>query len=145
MHFFDSLSLRSRFLVAPLIGVILTLIIFYSSNATLQSHSNILKEIDESNLPQIGEISRTVILLSQNHERLERLLHSAEDGFDQQHIFLEGRVILDELQALEDQVNITLRSAPQTLDNIDIFEQIKINFKFGDPWTMNLAKLLSSF
>ena len=73
MRFFDSLSLRSRFLIAPFIGVVLTLIIFYSSNATIQNQTNILKQLTQSNLPQVGEISRTVILLSNNHEKLQIL------------------------------------------------------------------------
>jgi diguanylate cyclase (GGDEF)-like protein/PAS domain S-box-containing protein len=141
MRFFDSLSLRSRFLVAPLIGVVLTLIIFYSSNATIQSHSNILKDIDESNLPQIGEISRTVILLSLNHEKLERLLHNAEDDPDEERIYLEGRVILDELYILEAQLNKTLGSSPQTIDNIDVFEQIKVHFKYYRDETINAIEL----
>ena len=73
MRFFDSLSLRSRFLIAPFIGVVLTMIIFYSSNSIIQSHSNILKDLNTANLPQVGEISRSVILLSTNHEKLETL------------------------------------------------------------------------
>ena len=141
MRFFDSLSLRSRFLVAPLIGVVLTLIIFYSSNATIQSHSNILKDIDESNLPQIGEISRTVILLSHNHEKLERLLYAAEKDPDEEKIYLEGRVILNELHTLEKQLNKTFGSTHQTINGIDIFEQIKINFKYYRDETINTIEL----
>ncbi|WP_022950982.1 sensor domain-containing protein [Leucothrix mucor] len=141
MHLFDSLSLRSRFLVAPLVGVVLTLIIFYSSNATIQSHSDILKDIDGSNLPQIGEISRTVILLSLNHEKLERLLHTVEDDPDEERIYLEGRVILDELHILEEQLNKTLGSSSQTIDNIDVFEQIKVHFKYYRDETINAIEL----
>ncbi|PWR00384.1 sensor domain-containing protein [Leucothrix pacifica] len=141
MRFFDSLSLRSRFLIAPFIGVVLTLIFFYSSNAIIQTHSDILREIDESNLPQIGEISRTVILLSHNHEKLERLLRDAEDDPDEERIYVEGRVILDELHELEEQLINTLRSIPQTISNIQIFKQIEANFGLYRDETINTIEL----
>lgn len=141
MPLFDSLSLRSRFLIAPLIGVVLTMVIFYSSNATIQGQTNILRQINQSNLPQVGEISRTVVLLSKNHEKLENLLYSAKLNPDEEKIYLEGRVILNELYALEAQLNKTLGSNHGIINDVDVFKQIKLHFNTYRDETINSIEL----
>ncbi|RVU86319.1 EAL domain-containing protein [Leucothrix sargassi] len=129
MMLFDSLSLRSRFLVAPLIGVLLTLVIFYSSNTIIQNHTDILKQINQSNLPQVGDISRTVILFSRNHNKLENLLTAAEIMPDDKQIIVDGQSIINELNDLEMQLNASLGSTNQMIGSVDIFSQIKESFE----------------
>ncbi|PWQ93708.1 sensor domain-containing protein [Leucothrix arctica] len=141
MKFFDSLSLRSRFLIAPFIGVVLTMIIFYSSNSIIQGHTDILKGLNQSNLPQVGEISRSVIMLSNNHGKLETLLASAKIAPDEEKIYLEGRVILDELHVLEEQLNLTLGESYKIINNTDVFEQIKLIFNNYREQSINAIEL----
>ena len=141
MKFFDSLSLRSRFLIAPFIGVVLTMIIFYSSNSIIQSHSNILKDLNTANLPQVGEISRSVILLSTNHEKLETLLYNAKIAPDEEQIYLDGRVILDELHSLEEQLKTTLGDSNLIIKQQDVFAQIKTKFGNYREQSINTIEL----
>ena len=141
MRFFDSLSLRSRFLVAPFIGVVLTLIIFFNSQSTIQKHLGLLRQINQSNLLQVGEISRTVTLLTINHEKLERLVESAEKIPDEEKTYLAGRIILDELHFLEEQLHKTVGSSQKILDGVDVFQQIKINFNRFREETIHVIQL----
>ena len=143
MHFFDSLSLRSRFLIAPLIGVLLTLIVFLNSQSTIESHLNLLRQISQSNLIQVGEIARTVTLLSTNHEKLKQLLRSATITPDEEKTDSEGRVILDELHSLEAQLHKTLGSSQQIVDGINVVQLIKVHFNRLREETINIIELSS--
>ena len=141
MNFFDSLSLRSRFLVAPLIGVALTLIIFVNSQSAIQSHLNLLEQINQSNIPQVGEISRTVILLANNHEKIEQLVHHSKLTSDEEEIYSKGRVILDELYYLEEQLKKTLGSNELMINGVEIFREIKKHFEEYREETISVIEL----
>ena len=124
-------SLRNRFLVAPLIGVILTLVLYFTSNAIIQSHSTLFKQLSESNLPQVSEISRITVLLTNNHSELTSLLLSTLDDPDEERVYVKGRRILNELYRIEDQLKLKLSSIQKlVIDGVDIFKQIEL--KFGD-------------
>ncbi|WP_299871043.1 EAL domain-containing protein [uncultured Cocleimonas sp.] len=144
MNCFNRLSTRSRFLVAPFIGVVLTLLIFFSSNSIIQKHTDIFKQLHETNLTQVGEIIRTTVLLSKNNEKLEHLLIATETQPDEETSFLNGRDILNDLELLEEQLNKSLGSTHKIINGVDIFEKIRVNFSYYREKSL-LAIQLSSF
>lgn len=116
----NPLSLRTKFLIAPILALTLTLLLFLSGNFILENHKNIFKEIQQSNLPQIGESSRLNILLTDNQRQLTQLLISTIDKPDEETVYIKGRLILNQLHELKDQFH----SAFTTDHNSPIFQKI---------------------
>ena len=126
---FNFLSLRGRFLVAPFIGVFLTLILYFASNAIIRSHSEFFQQLHNSNLPQISEISRIAVLLINNHSELTALLLSVNKDTDEEQVYLQGRKVLDDLHSIEGQLYKNLNSSKNiSHDPGNIFEQFKQAF-----------------
>jgi PAS domain S-box-containing protein len=98
----NHLSLRNRFLIAPLIGIVLTIVLLVANNTVIQSHTKVLQSIQNSNLPQLSEISRFTILLVKNHAQFSVLLSSSSIQLDEEQIYLQGRLILNELHKFEE-------------------------------------------
>lgn len=131
MELFNLFSLRNRFLIAPFIGVVLTLILYFASNAILQSNSKILKQLSESNLPQVSEISRITVLLINNHSELTSLLLSTLEDPDEERVYVKGRKILNELHLIETHLKLKISSAKKlVIDDVDIFKQIELKFTY---------------
>lgn len=129
MNVFGFLSLRSRFLVAPSIGIFLMLILYFTSNAIIQSHSDLFKQLSDSNLPQVSQISRISVLLIHNHNELTSLLLSGADDLDEEQVYVQGRKILDELHRLEAQLSQGLTNSQTiVIDQVNIMAQIKLAF-----------------
>lgn len=129
MNVFGFLSLRSRFLVAPSIGIFLMLILYFTSNAIIQSHSDLFKQLSDSNLPQVSQISRISVLLIHNHNELTSLLLSGADDLDEEQVYVQGRKILDELHRLEAQLSQGLSNSQTiVIDQVNIMAQIKLAF-----------------
>ena len=129
MNVFGFLSLRNRFLIAPFIGVFLTLILYFTSNAIIQSHSDLFKQLSDSNLPQVSQISRITVLLINNHNVLTSLLLSGADDLDEEQVYVQGRKILDELHRLEAQLSQGLSNSQTiVIDQVNIMAQIKLAF-----------------
>lgn len=129
MNIFKLLSLQNRFLVAPLIGVVLTLILYFASNAIIRSHSNLFQQLSQSNLPQVSKISHVTVLLINNHTELSTLLQSAAEDLNEEKTYLSGRRILDNLHELEGMLNQNINPTEKIIvKDIDVFEQIKIAF-----------------
>ncbi|MCK4707604.1 MAG: PAS domain S-box protein, partial [Gammaproteobacteria bacterium] len=136
------LSLRGRFLVAPVLGVILTLILYFTSNAIIQSQSKIFKQLSDSNLPQVSQISQVTILLVNNHTDLSTLLRSAAADPDEERIYLQGRTILNKLHELEELLNLSLRSSKKIFINqTDILDKLKLSFSKYREVTINAIEL----
>lgn len=129
MNIFKLLSLQNRFLVAPLIGVVLTLILYFASNAIIRSHSTLFQQLNQSNLPHVSEISHVTVLLINNHTELSTLLQSAAEGLNEEKIYLSGRKLLDNLHEFEGMLDQNLPPTEKIIvKDIDVFEQIKIAF-----------------
>lgn len=126
---FDSLSLRGRFLVAPFIGIILTLVLYIASNAVIRSHSDLFQELSERNLSHISEISRVIAIQANNHTKLTTLLLSAVGNPDEERIYLEGRGVLNKLHEIESQLvsNLSI-SHKDSIEHNDILEKIRLAF-----------------
>ena len=107
---FEFLSLRGRFLITPIIGIILTIILYIASNAIINSHSELFQELRESNLPQISEVSRSITLLANNHNKLTEILLSSIESPDEETIYIEGRNVLNRLHEIEAQLLESINS-----------------------------------
>ncbi len=97
-------TLRWRFMLAPLIGVTLAIIMLVATDAIQQPHKQILAKLKQTDLPKVGEFSRASILLVQNHSQLVELLVSAIGHQDEERVYMDGRVILDSLHEYEGQL-----------------------------------------
>ena len=129
MNFLNNLSLRNRFLIAPLIGITLTLILYFASNAIIQSHTNLFQQLNEANLPQASEVNHASVLLTQNHLKLTDLLHAAEEDLDEEQIYLHGRIILNELHKIEGRLTQIYDPRKNIIiGQVNISEQIKQAF-----------------
>jgi len=130
MNLPKNLSLRDRFLIAPLIGVILTLILYFTSNSIIRSHSELFQHLGESNLPQVSEINRVTVLLIKNHTQLTALLISALEHMDEERVYLEGKILLNSMHELENQFSLSFFSEHMIITNqANIFEQVKQAFR----------------
>jgi len=96
-----SLSLRSRFLVAPIIGVVLTVFLFLSSSLLTRNQTELFQHLHESNLPQVSQISRLSVLITNTHTEFTELMLAAVDGLGEEEIYLGGRKILNKLHGLD--------------------------------------------
>ncbi len=100
MELFRILSLRGRFLVAPAIGILLTSILYLTTNRVISTQSDVFQQLSESNLSQISQISRFSILLSDNLVDLTDLLSTPAEELDEETVYLEGREILNDIHDL---------------------------------------------
>ena len=125
-----NISLRNRFLIAPFIGVILTLILYFTSNSIIRSHSELFQHIGESNLPQVSEINRVTVMIINNHTKLTALLISALEHLDEERVYLEGKSLLNSMYELENQFSLSFFSEQTIIiDQANIFEQVKQAFR----------------
>lgn len=129
MRLLNYLSLRERFLVAPFIGIVLILILSFTSYTIIRSHSDFFQQLSDSNLPQISQLSHVAVLLLNNHNRLSDLLYTSGSSFDEEQVYEHGRLILNELHRLESQLETNLASSKIVIVNhVDILAQIKQAF-----------------
>lgn len=141
---FDFLSLRGRFLITPIIGIILTLVLYIGSNAIIQSHSTLLQELHESNLPQISGVSNSIALLANNHNNLTEILLSSLESPDEEMIYIEGRNILNRLHEIETQLFKTINSQAEGFtERKNIHNQIHEAFLVYRDSTISAIELSS--
>lgn len=114
----SSLSLQGRFLVAPIIGILLTIVLYLSTSSVIRSHAEIFQTLKDSNLPQISEVSRVTVLLIDNHSQFTNLLISALNKPDEERIYLEGREILQKLHDIEILLNQRFNSQDQQVNQL---------------------------
>ena len=123
-----SLSLRVKFLIAPIIGVLLTLIIYLTSNDVIHSQNQLFHKINDSNLVQVGEINREIIKLANNNSDIIALLLEAE-SLDEEQVYEKGKSALNQLYQIEQNLLKAIENSESVIiDNVDIFEQIKTAF-----------------
>jgi len=144
MNVFNLLSLRGRFLVAPVIGVILTLILYFTSNAIIQSQADVFQQLSDSNLPQISQISQIIVKLSSSHNDLSALLSSTGDDQDEERIYLQGREILNDVHELEKLLILSIGSSEKVIvDQVNILEKISKAFTHYRETTISAIELSS--
>ncbi|MBU2869809.1 response regulator [Colwellia sp. E2M01] len=125
---FGSLSIQTRFLIAPIIGVLLTLILYLTSNQVIRENTKLFQEISETNLIQISEISELTQLITASNNEIITLLLAAEQ-LDQEAIYAAGKVQLNHLYQIEQRVHKDLNDNDLLIiDGDNIFKQVKIAF-----------------
>lgn len=123
-----SLSIRARFLFAPILGVFLICLLYFTSNSVIQSHAKLFRELNETNLVQISEISHITLLLTQSHSEIINLLLTS-DELDEEEIYEAGKKQLNQLYQVEEELNKSMGDKSGLLiDGEDIFLQIKEAF-----------------
>lgn len=141
---FNSLSLRGRLLVTPIIGLFLTLILYITSNSIIISHSALFKELRESNLPQISDISQSIALLANNQNKLASLLVSAADNLDEEQIYLQGKELLNQLHTIEGKLLKNIHTAHTEIYGYNsILDRIKLDFIQYRESSINAIELSS--
>mgnify|MGYP000265304019 FL=1 len=133
MRFFNNLSIRDRFLVAPLFGCVLTLGLYLIVDNAIQSKVDVLKELSDSNLPQVSELSVVGIAMLKVHSQLSHLLLMSVDDPDEERFYLGGREIISELFALEEKMYVLLENYQQlhseSSESINQMKEVFLNYK----------------
>jgi len=123
-----SASLTTRFLIAPILGVILTLILYLSSNKVIEDNAKLFQDLSKTNLVQISEINQISILLTDSNSEIISLLLES-DNLDEEEIYVQGKTQLNQLYDIEKRLTNTLDEQSHLIINdIDIFKQIKSAF-----------------
>jgi len=123
-----SASLTTRFLIAPILGVILTLILYLSSNKVIEDNAKLFQDLSKTNLVQISEINQISILLTDSNSEIISLLLES-DNLDEEEIYVQGKTQLNQLYDIEKRLTNTLDEQSHLIINdIDIFKQIKTAF-----------------
>ncbi len=124
----SSLSLRARFLITPLIGVILTLIVYVTSNEIITSQHKLFQKINDTDLIQISEINHSTAQLAKNNSEIIALLLGAE-SLDEEQIYQQGKIALSQLHQIEQNLQLTIEGSERiVLNNIDMFNEIEAAF-----------------
>ncbi len=133
MRIFNNLSIRDRFLVAPLFGCALTLGLYLIVNSAIQSKVDVLKELSNSNLPQVSELSVVGIAMLKVHSQLSHLLLMSVDDPDEEQFYLGGRVIINELFSLEEKIYALLENYQklhsESAESINQMKEVFLNYK----------------
>jgi len=140
---FGSLSLTARFLIAPLLGIVFTLVIYLSSYQIIQSNSVLFKSLSETNLVQISEINKISIqLANSNSEIFTLLLESA--SFDEEEIYIQGKRQLNLLYDIEQSLIQSINEKNTLIiDGHVIFEEIRAAFSLYQNAAITAIELSS--
>ena len=121
----DSLSMQARFLITPLIGVLLTLVVYLGANQIIQSNNLLLEMINETNLAQVSEINEIKLRISSiNSDLVTLLLEPAE--LDEENIYVEGKKKLNELHKVQQRLHENLHEKAKLIINgRDVYQQFE--------------------
>ncbi len=72
------LSLRSRFLLAPIVAGLLMMSLYFVQSYEFEQKKTSLTELQKSNLPVVGEISRITMLMAKNQHDLHQAVELAK-------------------------------------------------------------------
>jgi len=92
-------------LVAPFIGVLLTLILVWAADRTIEQNSQVFESIKNANLPQITKVTQITLNLANNHNQFSRLLVSTVNDPDEERVYLESREIIQNFHEIERVLN----------------------------------------
>lgn len=98
---FKPLSLRNRIVLTPAICVLLTLILHLASNTIIRSNTQLMKQLNDSNLSLISELSHLSVELNNQHARLSSVLIDAINDPDEETVYLTSRGFYRTLNKLE--------------------------------------------
>ena len=108
------LSIRARFLIAPLVGAFLAIILYAVGLGTIKSHDKILKDLQQENLPQITALHQMTLSLAEVHNTISIILLMTTLHGDEEVAYLQGRLALDKVHDLEATLKRTLPAGALT-------------------------------
>ncbi|RVU84416.1 EAL domain-containing protein [Leucothrix sargassi] len=98
---FNRLSLSACILLAPITGIILTLVIFGNSYYLVRQHASHLNDLHVTALPKLTETTQAMVLLSQHNAKLHDLISHSPESLSVQERYTKGREFLLGHQELE--------------------------------------------
>ncbi|EPJ53700.1 MAG: hypothetical protein OFPI_09550 [Osedax symbiont Rs2] len=123
-----SLSIQTRFLIAPIIGVLLTLILYVTSNQVIQDNALLFHDISKSNVVQISEISEITLLITESNSEIVTLLLES-DKLDEEGIYVEGKIRLNHIYQIEEKLNKSIGvENVLTINGENIYKQVNVAF-----------------
>lgn len=124
-----SMSIRGRFLLAPILGIMLTIIYYIATSNVIYQHSEIFSKLEKKQIPEIVSFSEMVMTLTQVHNDLSSLLRAQLEAQDQETVHILGREIVQSLLGIEIKINRFLTENKNDLaDNKIIYKTINDNF-----------------
>lgn len=124
-----SMSIRGRFLLAPILGIILTIIYYIATSNVIYQHSEIFSKLEKKQIPEIVSFSEMVMTLTQVHNDLSSLLRNQLEAQDQETVHVLGREIVQSILGIETKINRFLAENKNNLaDNKIIYKTIHDNF-----------------
>lgn len=121
----SNISLRTRFLIAPLIYVVLGYTLLVISSATVEQKNTILKTLKDNDLPKSGKLSEFSIQISNNTAKLTSLLIVAQLEGDEELVYNKGRVIINQLHEIEKDLLVGISDASSIpYKNSNLYESV---------------------
>ena len=140
--------LKTRFLITPLIYVCLTFILFLTSSSTIDSKNDIINTLKNDDLPKVAALSRFSIQLSNNITHLSSLLTSAIDDPDEERLYIEGKVIINQLHEIEKELEINLAQSSminhENSNLLDLISNAFLRYRDASVGGIELATVDSS-
>jgi len=124
---FNSLTLRGKFLIAPFIGITISIILILSNYTIINTQKDVLAVLKQTNLTQMSKISQFSTLLVKNHTNFTLLLYNHAGNIDEEQIYVSGRVILDNIHDYE-QILLNNLTTNTSLNSKDLINQLKASF-----------------
>ena len=91
------LSLHQRFLVAPVVGLIIVLALTASFLWQSENQNNLIDDISSADLTTLGLYTELFTDLSRYHQELYELFNSAGQSVDEGVLYDQGVVIMDNI------------------------------------------------
>ncbi len=117
-RFFARLSLRQRFLVGPLLGLVLLSGLAAAFTYELRYEAGLLKRVAESDIAGYDRYSEIFVRLSEQHMALLDVLHAAPD-VDEERLYDAGKRRLDGIHAAVSDLERALPADPAAARDAD--------------------------
>jgi len=140
---FKSISFYSRFLTAPLLSIILTMVTYFTGYVVVNEHIMLFKQLNDENLPQISETSKFIALLTKNNTNVSRVV-ILSSKYNKENNYIKSMEVLNELDEIERQFNdIFNEKIIITASKPDTFKAIRGEFSKYKKSSVNAVKLSS--
>lgn len=124
----NSISLRGKFLVAPVIALVTMAFISYLFLLTLEQQKAGLDHIENEDLVIIGQLSGVSARISHIHSRAFDVLRAASEGADEERVYELGKPLIEHLVGIEELLVSRLLKDAWGRDGQDLYVPIESNF-----------------
>lgn len=105
-----NLSLRQRFLVAPIIGLIIVVMLTISFFLQSEKQNNLIEDISQSDVATLSLYTELFTNLSRQQQKLYELLNSAGQNIDEGTLYDKGIAIIDDVYSITQQIEEIIKS-----------------------------------